>query len=90
MLLSVIEIGALHPMRGAVYQTTAAVLAARLAFPDAPKWLTIPPAPAARVAKLVDARDLSKLSTRRGNARCEWGQIRGNSTTTRRVTAIPS
>ena len=42
--------------------------------------LTIAPHPA-RVAKLVDARDLSKLSTRRGNGRCEWGQIRGNSTT---------
>src|SRR5687768_12062710 len=39
------------------------------------------PAPVARVAKLVDARDLRKLSTRRGNARREWGQIRGTSTT---------
>jgi len=33
------------------------------------------------VAKLVDARDLSKLSTRLGNGRREWGQIRWNSST---------
>jgi hypothetical protein len=44
---------------------------------------TIPRAPSARVAKQVDARDLSNLSTRFGNGRCEWGQIRGTSTTAR-------
>src|SRR6516225_3460230 len=33
------------------------------------------------VAKLVDARDLRKLSTRLGNGRREWGQSRWNSST---------
>jgi len=32
----------------------------------------------ARVAKLVDARDLITLSTQAGNSWCEWSQIRGN------------
>jgi len=32
----------------------------------------------ARVAKLVDARDLNTLSTQAGNSWCEWSQIRGN------------
>src|SRR5688572_19772118 len=35
----------------------------------------------ARVAKLVDARDLKEIEHPAGNGRCEWGQIRGNSTT---------
>src|SRR3974377_2090722 len=41
----------------------------------------MPPATHAWVAKLVDARDLRKLSTRLGNGRCEWGQSRWNSST---------
>jgi len=41
------------------------------------------PATRAWVAKLVDARDLSKLSTRLGNGRREWGQSRWNSSTSR-------
>src|SRR5215472_14305101 len=41
----------------------------------------IHPATHAWVAKLVDARDLRKLSTRRGNGRREWGQSRWNSST---------
>ena len=41
----------------------------------------IRPATHAWVAKLVDARDLRRLSTRLGNGRREWGQIRWNSST---------
>jgi hypothetical protein len=37
--------------------------------------------PNARVAKLVDARDLNNLSTQTGNLWCEWSQIRGNLST---------
>jgi hypothetical protein len=51
--------------------------------------LQSPPLPNARVAKLVDARDLSNLSTRLGNGRREWGQIRGTSTTARRGDCNP-
>jgi hypothetical protein len=51
-----------------------------------------PARPNARVAKLVDARDLSNLSTRLGNGRREWGQIRGTSPTARGAppTAVPA
>ena len=45
--------------------------------------------PLARVAELVDARDLSKLSTQAGNTWCEWSQIRGNLSMLMMV-AIPS
>ena len=79
--------------RRGVYQTPAADLLSPPASSPrpyspgpqlaAPRGLQFAPAPAARVAKLVDARDLRKLSTRLGNGRREWGQIRGTSTAAR-------